>query len=520
MSRKNGGIIGPANTPVGGLMSGSAGGVWRMNDVLDFVSNSQWPTGPQDIENSCRFNSGDSARLTRTQTSGDRNKATFSAWVKRSKLAANQAFFGIYGASSDAGQIEIRFQSSGEGLHITGQASNWRRTSASLRDTSAWYHVVVAFDTTLSTASDRVKVYVNGSQVSSFAASENPDQDEDLPFGLSGATCIVGANFNAGSAGDYFGGYLAEVVLIDGQQLDPTSFGETDSTTGIWKPRKIGSQFGSIGDNTFYLDFKDSSNLGNDASGKNNDFTATNLASTDQTTDTCVENFITLNPIITNTSRTNAQTYSEGNTIAIPNSHDSYMTASSTIGVKGSGKWYWESQIVWNGTASNAYYPRTMGFVTEDYPYSASYLGQDGESWGIIYQASGPIWKLEHGGSSTDITGATSMANGDTMIFALDLDNGKFYAGRNGTWFTSGDPTSGSTGTGSIATLDTTDLSKFLFPACTNASNATYYKWNFGNPSYSISSGNADANGHGNFEYAPPSGYFALNTKNLSEFGG
>ena len=111
-----------------------------------------------DVANSLRFNSADSARLTRTQTSGDRNKATFSAWVKRSKLGANQGFFGIHGASSDAGQIEIRFQSSGEGFHISGHATNWRRTSASFRDVSAWYHLVVAFDTTLSTAGDRVKV--------------------------------------------------------------------------------------------------------------------------------------------------------------------------------------------------------------------------------------------------------------------------------------------------------------------------------------------------------------------------
>ena len=190
-----------------------------------------------DVANSLRFNSADSARLTRTQTSGDRNKATFSAWVKRSKLGANQGFFGIHGASSDAGQIEIRFQSSGEGFHISGYATNWRRTSASFRDVSAWYHLVVAFDTTLSTAGDRVKVYVNGVQTTAFAASENPDEDEDLPFGLNGATCSVGSDFNAGSAGNFFGGYLAEVVLIDGQQLEPTSFGEFDEDSPtIWKP--------------------------------------------------------------------------------------------------------------------------------------------------------------------------------------------------------------------------------------------------------------------------------------------
>ena len=196
------------------------------------------------------------------------------------------------------------------------------------------------------------------------------------------------------------------------------------------------------------------------------------------------------------------------------------MTAASTIGLQGSGKWYWEAQVVWNGTSSNAYYPRTLGFVTEDYAYSASYLNQDEESWAIIYQASGgPGWRFGHGGSEANISGATTMANGDTMMMALDLDNGKFYAGRNGTFFTSGDPTSGSTGTGALATLTASDLAKFIFPAVTNASNATYYKFNFGNPAYSITSGNSDANGHGNFEYAVPSGYFSICTKNLAESG-
>ena len=214
-------------------------------------------SGAHDVANSLRFNIADSSRLTRTQTAGDRNKATLSAWVKRSKLGANQGIFGIHGASSDAGQIEIRFQSSGEGFHISGQATNWRRTSRAFRDTSAWYHLVVAFDTTQGTASNRVKVYVNGVQETAFAASGDPDEDEDLPFGLNGATCSVGSNFNAGSAGEFFGGYLAEVVLIDGQQLAPTEFGEFDSDSpNIWKPIDVtGLTFGTNG---FYLDFEDS----------------------------------------------------------------------------------------------------------------------------------------------------------------------------------------------------------------------------------------------------------------------
>ena len=285
-----------------------------------------------DVANSLRFNSADSARLTRTQTSGDRNKATLSAWVKRSKLGANQAFFGIHGASSDAGQIEIRFQSSGEGFHISGQATNWRRTNRHFRDVSAWYHLVVAFDTTLSTANDRVKVYVNGVQETSFAASGNPGQNDDLPFGLNGATCTVGCDFNAGSAGNYFGGYLAEVVLIDGQQLDPTSFGEFDSDTPtVWKPKDVSGL--TFGNNGFYLDFEDSSSLGNDAAGSNN-FTATNLAATDQSTDTCTNNFTTLNSLFPESNIS----YSEGNLKVSGDGSANWSSAIPTIGLT-SGKW-------------------------------------------------------------------------------------------------------------------------------------------------------------------------------------
>ena len=481
-------------------------------------TNSIKDTG-YDVANSVRLD-GSSAYMTRTMgTPTNTDKYTFSFWVKRSKLGSQQSIF----RSTDDGTNDshvtfqsddtLRFEEYG-GLSSIGKL----QTTQKFRDVSAWFHIVLVYDSGNSTAGNRMRMYVNGTEVTSFGTDNNPSSGANSFFNKSGESLHFGRTSYSGG-GNYFSGYLAEVVMCDGQALDPTSFGEFDSDSpNIWKPIDVSGL--TFGNNGFYLDFEDSGDLGDDESGNGNDFTETNLAATDQSTDTCTNNFITLNPIITNTNRTNAQTYSEGNTISIPNSHDSYMTASSTIGLKGSGKWYWESQIVWNGTSSNAYYPRTIGFVSEDYPYSASYMGQADESWAIIYQASGgPGWRFGHDGSESDISGATSMANGDTMIFALDLDNGKFYAGRNGTWFTSADPTSGSTGTGALATLSASDLAKFLFPACTNASNVTYYKWNFGNPAYSISSSNSDGNGYGNFEYSVPSGYFSINTKNLAEYG-
>ena len=462
-----------------------------------------------DVANSLRFNSADSARLTRTQTSGDRNKATFSAWVKRSKLGANQGFFGIHGASSDAGQIEIRFQSSGEGFHISGQATNWRRTNRAFRDVSAWYHLVVAFDTTLSTANDRVKVYVNGVQETSFAASGNPSQDSDLPFGLNSATCSVGSDFNAGSAGNFFGGYLAEVVLIDGQQLDATSFGEFDEDSPtIWQPKDVSGL--TFGNNGFYLDFEDSSSLGNDAAGSNN-FTATNLATTDQSTDTCTNNFATLNPL--NVPTSNAPTFSEGNLIS-STSDSAQFGGTSTIGVS-SGKWYAE----FKGAETGGEEKEMVGVThapAED-ARSGDNVGRTAESFAIRF-----LDGQQSNNNSASAYGS-AFSIGDICQVALDIDNNNLYFGKNGQWgdgsgnFNQSTPTSAIT----IPTIANTTEGAYFFSVgdISSTSGRCLISCNFGSPPFSISSGNADGNGYGNMEYSVPSGYYTLCTKNLAEYG-
>ena len=468
-----------------------------------------------DVANSCRFNDDDSAYMHKTPGgAGNRRKFTISAWVKRGQVTTNSFIFSAWTADNDAGHFAFGFESA-ERLTVDTYSTNLLTTTRTFTDPSAWYHVVCAIDTENDTANNRVRLYVNGVEETSFATRNNPTEDVDLQAN-NAVIQAVGTNYYNSQGNVFYDGYMAEFCMIDNQQLTPTSFGEFDSDSGIWKPIDVSGL--TFGTNGFYLDFEASGNLGNDANG-GTDLTEVNLAATDQTTDTCTNNFITLNPLVGVTSQTDNQVYSEGNTIIIPNSTDNYGTGFSTIGLKG-GKWYWEAQIVWNGTSNNANFPRTIGFCTENYLFNYSYLGQDEESWGIIFaDASTDIWRLEHGGSSDDISGATTMANGGTMNLALDLDNGKFYVGYNGTFFTSGDPTSGATGTGAIATLSATDLSKFLFPAVTNATNSTYYKFNFGNPAYAISSGNQDGDGFGNFEYAVPSGYFSINTKNLAEYG-
>jgi len=482
-------------------------------------TNSIKDTG-YDVANSLRFNSGSSDYLNKTfGTPTSTKKGTHSFWFKLADDFTSVQFSGVW---NNYYAYDISIDSSNRlNIYSTDTSTNTGISLDStqvLRDPSAWYHVVVAIDTTQATASNRAKVYLNGLQITDFDTETYPNLNADLVICLganNGSTSVGRSNYGGGA--NYYSGYMTEFIYVDGSQLDPTSFGEFDSDSpNIWKPKDVSGL--TFGTNGFYLDFENASSLGADVSGNSNNFTVNNLTSIDQTTDTCTNNFCTLNPLVAATSRTDNQNYSEGNTIIIPNSTDNYGTTFSTIGVQGSGKWYWEAQIVWNGTSNNANFPRTIGFVTEDYAFNYSYLGQDQESWGMMFSDETPDqWFASHPDENNNEGG--TMANGDTVNLALDLDNGYFYFGINGTYINSGNPTSGASGTGAVFTLTATDLSKFIIPAVTNATNTTYYKFNFGNPAYSISSGNSDANGLGNFENAVPSGYFSLCTKNLAEFG-
>ena len=289
---------------------------------------------------------------------------------------------------------------------------------------------------------------------------------------------------------------MAEIVFIDGQALDPTSFGEFDSTTGIWKPRKIGAQFGSggAGNNGFYLDFKDSSSLGNDASGNNNDWTPSDLTSTDQATDTCVENFATLNPLAF-LSASNGQ-ISEGNTKFSSADASLHNLTMGNFSVD-TGKWYWEVQLA--GTINNYAY---IGIRTYDSLSSASknqYLGE--VAGGISLRSDG---YLNIDGSFPSQFSGISYGSGDIIGVGLDLDNNKIYWYENGTLVNTG---------------GTTITNRLYAPGASLVGNNGIANFNFGNPAFSISSGNADANGFGNFEYSVPSGHFALNTSNLNTYG-
>ena len=467
-----------------------------------------------DVANSCMFNDNDSAYMHVTRGSaGNQRTFTISMWIKRVALGGGSSTVYFFSSGPDNNNsFSMHFTS-------TAQLEVWEYKSSAyqfrlkpkyqFRDVSAWYHVVVAVDTTQGTDTNRVKFYINGTQYTEFDTTNWPSENYDT-YVNDDAKHWLG-KYTDQSA--YYDGYLAEVVVLDGTAASPTSFGEFDSNSpNVWKPIDVSGL--TFGTNGFYLDFEDSSNLGNDANG-GTDFTEANLATTDQTTDTPTNNFATLNPLENYHA---GGTFAEGNTYytSVSSKHD---FAISTMAMP-AGKWYAEFKIH-QDTDYNI-----VGITDHGYQGSNQELSEDNYSYGFAnYDASKSIVR---GNGSTTIDNMPLFGNGDIIGVAVDITNSKLYFSKNGTFINSGDPTSGSTGTGAQSIQDLSSGSGtsygqdvyFFGVGLWNTSAAGNYSANFGNAPFSISSGNSDANGYGNFEYAVPSGYYALCTKNLAEYGG
>jgi hypothetical protein len=446
-------------------------------------------SGGYDVTNSLRFNSGSNDFLSRTTGTPTNNKIlTFSAWIKRSNITTYMDLFDQDGGSS-YGQLQL---TNGDAFVIyqrtSGSTDFHLQTTQLFRDVSAWYHLVVAYDTTQATSSNRIKLYVNGTQVTSFSIETYPSQNLAIRQNTSSLGITI-ANYSSGS--NQYAGYLSDIFMIDGQQLTPTSFGETDTDTGIWKPKAFS---GTYGTNGFYLQFKNSASLGTDSSGNGNTFTVNNLTSIDQTTDTPTNNFATL---ISNFGvRASTETYSEGN-LKVVGSGNAFEFSPSSI-APSSGKWYFEAKM-----ESKTNYP-TIGFQeTSQARTNNKWIAETTQGYGLHHD--GTLYN--NNASTGSLTGYTT---GDIMSVALDLDNGKAYFRKNGTWLGSADPANGTN------------------PAFSSIPSGTYYlgvsnynsTWgaNFGNPYYSANS-YTDGAGYGNFSYQVPSGYFSLNTKNLALYG-
>jgi len=438
-----------------------------------------------EVANSCRFNAGSSDSLTRTFGTPTNNKIwTYSFWMKHCDNAGV-----LLNTGADTSYMYFRGSSANPvpfGFSVEQYVSSFQYRlipNEVFRDHSAWQHIVIAFDTTQSTASNRVKIYKNGSQITSFNTEDYPSQNLDTQVNSAVAHKIGGF-----ASSGFYDGYLAEVVFIDGQQLAPTSFGEFDEDSpNIWKPIDVSGL--TFGNNGFYLDFENASSLGADVSGNGNNFTVGNLTSVDQSTDTCTLNYATFNPLIFESS---SQTFSEGNLKLTGGGSDSWTThyGLSTIAVS-SGKWYVEAKATTTVTSQ-----AILGLIS-----TSEAIGSSLKDEGVAaVEKEGRIT----GGGSNLQTGLTAFSNGDIAAIAFDADNGTAQFYRNGSTY------------GSAITSIPSD--EYYFATNTFESGGVV-EFNFGSPPFSISTGNADGNGYGNFEYSVPSNYYALNTKNLAEFG-
>jgi len=433
-----------------------------------------------DVANSCRFDRGSTDFLNKTLgTPTNVDKATFSTWIKFTDTSSGNdaTLFGVLADGNNTTYIQL-LGSKVIRLNMRESTSyiGVLTTNRVFRDPSAWYHIVVAFDTTQGTDSNRIKLYINGVQETSFSTATYPSQNTDLRFNTSGQV------FNIGRRGDSINlldGYLAETVFIDGQQLAPDQFGEFDEDSGIWKPKDVSGL--TFGNNGFYLDYKDSGNLGNDVNG-GTDLTVNNLTAIDQSTDTCTNNAITFNPL--DVTADDEPTLSEGNLKAVADGafHQQRSTFYLTT-----GKWFWEFK------------PTTVGDAMQGGVVGSNYAGGSGLRRNYSYNGQ----KYTDGSSSS--YGATYAAN-NIISVALDLDNGTLIFYKNGA-------SQGTAYTDMLSAIGqdgwTPDVIIY---------NSTV-EMNFGSPPYSESGGNSDGNGYGNFSMSVPSGYFALNTKNLAEYG-
>jgi hypothetical protein len=454
--------------------------------------------------------------LSKTAASGNRRTWTFSAWVKRSGLTADNSagydtFFSSDEQATNSVRITFSSDSSNNKLRVyyyTGSMQLDLVTNREFRDTSAWYHIVVQVDTTQGTASDRAKIYVNGIQETSFATATYPSQNTDTSVNQSGAPHEVGR----GGGNLYFNGYLSHVALVDGTVVAPTEFGETDSTSGIWKFKSPSGL--SWGTNGVHLKFENSGNLGLDSSGQTNNYTVNgNLK---QALDTPSNNHATTNPNSTGNFKqsTNPNLASNGNTTLLENGGQ-HKQAPTTLAAD-TGKWYCEVKMT---SGSDGVFGVCSTSLSANLGDNYSYAGMNRTGSGIgLNIANGN--KIVAGSESTH---GAQISSGEIFMMALDLTNQKFYFGKNGAW---------ATGSGAYSGNFDAAVGAISLPSGAGTSFDAFYQFSFSpyNSGCDINFGNgffgttaissAGSNGNGSlFEYDVPTGFYALNTKNINTYG-
>jgi len=436
-----------------------------------------------------------STNLSRANGSGSATtKFTYSVWLKYSGfVSGGQRWFSATGGSGDT---YFRFNEDGT-LEVSGDNSaatslGYFITNRKFRDHSAWMHIVIKVDTTQSTQTDRFKLYINGvdeAGVGGYSTGTYPNQNADDNISLSSNTHYIGG----AASSQYFNGSMTHIHYSDGYAYDASTFGETDSTSGIWKPKTNPTGI-TYGTNGYFLKMENSGAMGTDSSGNSNTFTVNGTLT--QNVDTPSNNFATFNALNNNSTLTN------GNLTATTDSAQKFGS-SSTLGVS-SGKFYWEMKV-------NA----TYLYTGVDYDPAEALRNNDPiRSHGWCYNADGSVYNNGSGSSF----GNTFTTN-DIIGVALDATNSKLYFSKNGTWQNSGDPTSGATGTGAVSI--TANETYFAVMGDGGSSVSSGASANFGQGYFGTtavaSAGTAPSEG-GIFEYDCPSGYQALCTKGINSF--
>ena len=440
---------------------------------------------------------------TNTTTTSNRKTGTFSAWLKRSELASGNG--GIITAYVDSNNYTVIYFDSSSKLSFleyqSGSSESFVNTNKVFRDTSAWYHIVISIDATQSTASNRIKFYVNGVQETDL---DNTNYPSDTTLNIFGNSSPINLGEDTTGSPHYFDGSMAHVHFIDGTAYDASAFGETDATTGIWKPKTAPSV--TYGTNGFFLKFENSGAFGTDSSGNGNNFTVNGTMT--QTIDTPSNVFATLNPL--NVPTSNAPTFSNGNLKTVCGTTGGAYMGAATMGVS-SGKYYAEMKVktvdsVIAGVSANA---------SEDARDNV-YPGQQADSVGIL---------LSNGQKYINDSGSTygaSLRANDILQIALDLDNNNVYFGKNGQWSNgsgSWNQSSPSSAISITASSNTTDGFYFFSVGDGGGSQAGDVEWNFGNGYFgttAVASAQNPDDGIGIFEYSVPTGYKALCTKSIN----
>ena len=457
------------------------------------------------INNSLKLETTNNEWLIRqSPTAGNGKTHTFSFWIKRSTLG-NPSASGT-GYVIGQGQHGRMLFSSDFFQYRFDDGHDVRDVTTKHRDPSAWLHVVVSVDTNQSSSSNRVKIFFNGVQTTTIDLDGGSYPDiEDTASGwfstsyLTIGTAPFGGSYNAGD-GDYdMSGYLAEFAAVEGTAYVATDFGEY-SDDGIWIPKDLGGI--TWGNEGFYLPFSNASALGEDASGNDNDFTLSNLAAADQSTDTPTNNFCTFNPAVNFKYTTNGIT--EGGTTFGDNTGGGVGGAFGTFGVT-AGKWYWEAKLV----QQVQHYLGVSAVDDGDNVKATSDPHQINSSF--VFNISAARIEYINGGSVT--AGSADAftdfhSTGAIMSIALNMDDNQISIFGNGTL---------QAGVANTSLFDAAN--KMVVPFHGTINDTVQY--NFGGYSvWTPSSAVSDENGFGTFEFAPPSGYFALCTKNLAEYGG